>query len=170
MDKQELIDRLRELEGIPELEVGFDSQEDAVRWAAEVAPLLRFDGGYHGEFRQRAQTLSMNLSGYTQGPNLHRMTAILHEAIADLEAGVGPEVHAVVEAQPQPNAGLEVPQHLTLAWLWNYVPWAVWVSLAAALCVVFVAGITFGRSDLYERLMTPHTTTPSGPGKAESTK
>ncbi len=167
MEKQEHIDRLRELEDIPELQEGFGSQEDAVTWAAEVAPLLRFDEGYHGEFRNRAQKLNFNFSEEFQASNLRRMAAIVHEAIADLEAGVAPRGHAV-EVDPQPNAGLEPPQHVTLAWLWNHVPWAVWVSLGAALCVAFVAGITFGRSDLYERLTTPHNSAASGPGKATS--
>ncbi len=141
MEKQEHIDRLRELEDIPELQEGFfGSQEDAVTWAAEVAPLLRFDEGYHGEFRNRAQKLNFNFSEEFQASNLRRMAAIV----------------------------LEPPQHVTLAWLWNHVPWAVWVSLGAALCVAFVAGITFGRSDLYERLTTPHNSAASGPGKATS--
>jgi hypothetical protein len=165
MEKQKLIDRLTELE--QEIADGITSKAHAVVWASEAAPLLRFDEGYHREFRDRAAKLNFKDLKEFQDGNLMRMIAIVHEAIADLEAGVTRESRAA-KGGSRSEAELEPPKHVTLAWLWSHVPWGVWTTLAGAAVVVFWAGITFGRSDLYERLTTPHSSAASGPGKAAS--
>src|SRR5258706_12049178 len=113
MDKKELVERLKTLENRQELENGFASQKDAVLWASEAAPLLRFNGQYYKEFRYRAQRLALKLSADFQTSNIERMRAIIHEAITDLEANVP-------RTEDRATRGaLEWPERVTLAWLWD---------------------------------------------------
>ena len=163
MDKKELVERLKTLENRPELESGFASQKDAVRWASEAAPLLQFNGQYYQEFRYRAQRLALKLSADFQISNIERMQAIIHEAITDLEADV-PRTEDRATREP-----LEWPEHVTLAWLWNHVPSGAWASLIGAFAVVFGLGVTVGRSDWYDRVMSPHTSNANTPGMEKGT-
>lgn len=166
MDRDELISRLREAEDTPELDDGFDSQEEAMHWAAEVAPLLSFNRNYHREFRERAHRMGLQLSADGHAANVRRMRAVIHEAIAELE------LQEDVDERVEENAGseepLDWPQHVTLAWLWHHVPWSVWASLVAAFAAVFLAGTGVGHSEWYDRLVSPHTSKTNAPSSTDS--
>ncbi len=41
------------------------------------------------------------------------------------------------------NTALPVPDKLTLAWLFDHMPWQGWVALATALATAFTLGATF---------------------------
>ena len=45
-----------------------------------------------------------------------------------------------------------MPDKVTLKWLWDHVPWHVWVSLVGLLATAFALGIAFSETNLYKSL------------------
>lgn len=69
-----------------------------------------------------------------------------HPVISDPELTVKetpPRHHAPKEVPTR--VPLEVPERVTLKWLWNHVPISVWLGLLAVMAAIFVAGFAISR-------------------------
>ena len=141
METPALIARLKDLKAISEQ--GFESQQACISWANEVAPLLAFDEGFHDAFLENANYVNtIGLSANLQGTSLNFMVSILQQAIVSLERG--PIASPATQVVP-----LQVPERMTLAWLWKHVPASYAVAAATFVIAVFVAGVGFSQTKAF---------------------
>jgi len=56
--------------------------------------------------------------------------------------------------KPSPEQGTtgnpELPEQVTLSWLWEYVPAKLWITFIGLLIFTFTLGVTFSKTALYE--------------------
>ena len=141
MGKSALIARLKELKATQDC--GFKSQNDCISWANDVAPLLAFDENMQNSFLEKAAYINtIGLSANLQGTALNFMVSILQQAIISLERG--PIANLAAQTVP-----LQLPERMTLAWLWHHVSPSVWGSFLGLLFTAFVVGIAFSQSQIY---------------------
>ena len=56
-------------------------------------------------------------------------------------------------ALPRTVAALELPDRVTLAWLWQHVPASLWVGFLGLLLAVFIFGATVGQIEWVQKLV-----------------
>lgn len=141
MDTPALIARLKGLKAIQE--TGFKSQQACISWANEVAPLLAFNDDFHDSFLEKAAYVNtIGLSANLQGTALNFMVSVLQQAIVALE-------HGPIASPPREVIPLQLPEKMTLAWLWNHIPVPYAVTAVAFVVGTFVAGIAFSQTKAY---------------------
>lgn len=126
MTKQEIIEQLNPLLSIEELEAGFESQQDCIRWANKVAPLLKFDTKHYDDFQDRLRQINIiGLSQQLQGSNLNIMISTARQALVELENDISAPI-----ADSQTN-GLEKSRN---SWLKPLV-----IAIAGGLVVAAIS-------------------------------
>jgi len=87
-NKKQILKILEELRSIEQLEKGFESQQDCLKWVNKVAPLLKqVNMQYYINFAPFAQMLNANnISGSIAKSFLNTMVSNLDQAINDLKA------------------------------------------------------------------------------------
>ena len=84
--EEETLKKLKVALQVPSLKTGFPSQDACLKWAGEVAPLLRFDKSYYDTFSHHLERLHLDLSIDAQAASLRVMITQVRMAAADLEA------------------------------------------------------------------------------------
>ena len=103
MDPGPIRSELERLLAIPQVRQGFPSKDDALCWANEVAPLLRFNEEYYINFVHPLHELHANISSYSIEPRWRLMLTQVERAIADLkyrEAGINASPEPVKLSTP----------------------------------------------------------------------
>jgi len=98
-----LLAELERLYSLPEITKGFPSKEDALAWANQVAPLLKFNDEYYRAFVTALDDLHADISSYSVGPRWRLMMSQVQRAIAELknvQSGALPQGEAVKLATP----------------------------------------------------------------------
>jgi hypothetical protein len=86
MDRAELLEKLRTLQVDRSKSPLFQSQQDCLNWADQVAPLLKFNTQYHDAFMEAYSVISVGVfSATTLMTHVNRMIGTLNQAIGELE-------------------------------------------------------------------------------------
>lgn len=86
-----------------EVKNGFPDKDSALRWANDVAPLLRFNEEYYVNFAQPLHELHANISSSSIEPRWRLMLSQVERAIADLkymESGISANLEPVKLTTP----------------------------------------------------------------------
>ena len=70
--------------------------------------------------------------------------------LADFGIRQEEQVHAVADASVEESPEFDYPQHITIKWLRDHVPIKMWAAFIGTLFTVFLAGIAFSNSSIYE--------------------
>ncbi|MDP3048956.1 MAG: hypothetical protein Q8N12_05935 [Thermodesulfovibrionales bacterium] len=148
MTNEEIKDQLKQLLNIKEFSEGFKSQQDCIDWSNKVAPLLKFNEEHYQTFREAAHRINViGLSMKFQDSNLNIMKSAATQALIELENNSTPPSVA--------KTSIDLPQKITIPWLWRNLHWTVLPTLVSLLVSAFLAGFFIGQSkwghDLMER-------------------
>lgn len=153
MSRKEQIKELEAALREPGLTDGFPSQEACLKWAADVAPLLKFEPSYHATFVGHLERLHLDLSADSLGASLRIMTTQVRMAVADLRAGGGEVVLEAAKAG-HPHGRYVHPDRLTeLASLTGKFDLAKLCRLLEELDLSFRSGCYFATAMLVRAIL-----------------
>lgn len=130
--------------------LAFSNHDEFLPWSDEISPLLEFDKSLCEKFIFWSDHVK---SAYRMGRSHHdalgECIGVVNQAIKKLE------LKPTLEIEPLKNkstADIEYPSKVTLKWLYQHVPWSIWVGLIGALMTAFSLGLVFSETDLYKSL------------------
>jgi hypothetical protein len=134
----------------------FETHNDFLKWADDVAPILSFNDKIHANFKQRRLSAdSTNILSPRDYPrNVNACIGIVNEAVQTLEfcSNQQPEKkdhYKEQAAHPDPK--------VTMKWLWENVPASYIWGFFLLLFFVFSVGIKFADTYLYKSLTVSKT-------------
>ncbi|WP_138922550.1 hypothetical protein [Hylemonella gracilis] len=132
----------------------FPSHTEFLRWSDQVAPLLSFDSTIQSEFKQTVRTA--DVSSKLGSPNdatgsINRAIGLLNQAVVTLELSVTQQV-ATSNAIAPKSGDPELPNKLTIKWLYEHTPVSFYAWLLGLLLAAFMGGVAFSETPLYAAL------------------
>jgi hypothetical protein len=107
-----------------------------------------------GDFNSSKRHYLAMWTGASHQDEVEALRSALNDSLIELEFIVQQHklygapadgVSAQVKATP-----LQVPERVTLSWLWHNVPATLWLAAAGLVLAIFVAGVTAGQSKAYQ--------------------
>lgn len=146
MNKQSILNQLKEQFNNPKLSSGFDTQHDCIKWVTNVTPLFKFSNDIYNKIKEYSAILNIKgLSRDTYATALNQIIRIGKETIFEL----GNKTEAPKNKE---KSSLQYPDKVTLKWLWEHIPARYVWSFILALIFVFMLGIKFTNTNLYKSL------------------
>ncbi|MFL0995628.1 hypothetical protein ACJO1Z_22830 [Vibrio parahaemolyticus] len=146
----ELLTELKKLQKTRGDLSAFSSHDDFLPWSDEIPPLLEFDESLCKKFVFWADHVK---SAYRMGRSHHdalgECIGVVNQAIKKLEIRASSNIELY---QTEPDSDLCYPDKITLKWLYQHVPWSMWVGFIGVLITTFSLGIAFSETELYNSL------------------
>ena len=131
----------------------FSSNEDFLVWSDDVQAILEIDPVKKKTFYNYTNGAKAAFRmGRVDYSAVDECVGIVNQVIKKLELE---STQKIKQSSNKPTKKEpEVPEKISLAWLYKYVPLSFWLALVGAFVIAFTAGVTFSQTDLYKSLKT----------------
>lgn len=130
----------------------FPTHIDFLKWADQVLPLLSYDEKLKIKFKRHVASahLSNSLRTGDTTANINSAIGLLNQVVSGLEMHQK-QPQLVTELLSKPKS-LELPQKMTVKWLYEHVPLPFYVWFFGLVIAAFTSGIVFAETPLYSLL------------------
>lgn len=110
-----------------------------------------------GQFNSKQRAYQALWSGATMEHNAKEFFRNLNDSIVELKFIVQQyQKYGAPKRSSEnksPKTTLPMPEHVTLAWLWQHVPARLWLAAVTVVVSIFLTGVFAGQSKLYQGIV-----------------